>query len=63
LAQYNRLSNENQQKFSALLFLGRATQVCRSAEARQRYQEYLDRFPWGEHAPEALAALERLGEK
>jgi len=21
----------------------------------------LDRFPWGEHAPEALAALERLG--
>jgi tetratricopeptide (TPR) repeat protein len=33
----------------------------RTAEARQRYQEYLDRFPWGEHAPEALAALERLG--
>jgi len=31
------------------------------AEARQRYQEYLDRDPWGEHAPEALAALERLG--
>jgi len=33
----------------------------RTAEARQRYQEYLDRDPWGEHAPEALAALERLG--
>jgi len=32
------------------------------AEARQRYQEYLDRFPWGEHAQEAQAALERLGE-
>jgi len=35
--------------------------ISRTAEARQRYQEYLDRFPWGEHAPEALAALERLG--
>jgi TolA-binding protein len=35
----------------------------RSAEARQRYQEYLDRFPWGEHAQEAQEALERLGEK
>ncbi len=35
----------------------------RTSEARQRYQEYLDRFPWGEHVPEALAALERLGEK
>jgi tetratricopeptide (TPR) repeat protein len=35
----------------------------RTAEARQRYQEYLDRFPWGEHAQEALAALERLEEK
>ncbi len=34
----------------------------RTAEARQRYQEYLDRFPWGEHAQEAQAALERLGE-
>jgi len=33
-----------------------------TAEARQRYQEYLDRFPWGEHAQEAQAALERLGE-
>lgn len=33
----------------------------RTAEARQRYQEYLDRFPWSEHAQEALAALERLG--
>ena len=32
----------------------------RTAEARQRYQEYLDRFPWGEHAQEALTALERL---
>jgi hypothetical protein len=36
-------------------------QINRAAEARQRYQEYLDRFPWGEHAQEALAALERLG--
>jgi len=35
----------------------------RTAEARQRYQEYLDRFPWGEHAHEAQEALERLGEK
>jgi len=34
--------------------------VC-AAEARQRYQEYLDRFPWGERAQEAQAALERLG--
>ena len=42
--------------------LARALEAAgRSAEARQRYQEYLDRFPWGEHAPEALAALERLG--
>jgi len=32
-------------------------------EARQPYQEYLDRFPWGEHAQEAQEALERLGEK
>ncbi len=42
--------------------LARALEAAgRTAEARQRYQEYLDRFPWGEHAPEALAALERLG--
>jgi tetratricopeptide (TPR) repeat protein len=42
--------------------LARALETAgRTAEARQRYQEYLDRFPWGEHAPEALAALERLG--
>ncbi|MDZ7311412.1 MAG: NACHT domain-containing protein [candidate division KSB1 bacterium] len=41
--------------------LARALEAAgRTAEARQRYQEYLDRFPWGEHAPEALAALERL---
>ena len=44
--------------------LARALEATgRIAEARQRYQEYLDRFPWGEHAQEALAALERLGEK
>ncbi len=30
--------------------------------ARKRCEEYLDRFPWGEHAQEAQAALERLGE-
>ncbi|MGH7599178.1 MAG: NACHT domain-containing protein, partial [bacterium] len=30
-------------------------------KARQRYEEYLDRDPWGEHAQEALKALERLG--
>jgi hypothetical protein len=41
--------------FAALALIGRP------AEARQRYQEYLGRFPWGEHAPEVLAALERLG--
>jgi len=42
--------------------LARAFEAAgRTAEARQRYQEYLDRFPWGEHAEEALAALERLG--
>ncbi len=35
--------------------------IRRTTEARQRYQEYLDRFPWGEHAQEALEALERLG--
>ena len=41
--------------------LSRALEAAgRTAEARQRYQEYLDRFPWGEHAQEALAALERL---
>jgi hypothetical protein len=40
---------------------GYTASIVRTAEARQRYQEYLDRFPWGEHAPEALAALERLG--
>ncbi len=43
--------------------LARAFEAAgRTAEARQRYQEYLDRFPWGEHAQEAQAALERLGE-
>jgi len=45
-----------------IIKLARALEAAgRAAEARQRYQEYLDRFPWGEHAPEALAALERLG--
>ncbi len=45
-----------------IIGLARALEAAdRIAEARQRYQEYLDRFPWGEHAPEALAALERLG--
>jgi tetratricopeptide (TPR) repeat protein len=45
-----------------ILSLARALEAAgRTAETRQRYQEYLDRFPWGEHAPEALAALERLG--
>jgi tetratricopeptide (TPR) repeat protein len=33
----------------------------RMDHARQRYEEYLDRDPWGEHAPEAMAAVERLG--
>ena len=48
--------------YRPLFGLARALEAAgRSAEARQRYQEYLDRFPWGEHAPEALAALERLG--
>ena len=43
--------------------LARALEAAgRTAEARQRYQEYLDRFPWGEHAQEAQAALARLGE-
>jgi len=42
--------------------LSRALEAAgRTVEARQRYQEYLDRFPWGKHAQEALAALERLG--
>jgi hypothetical protein len=31
-----------------------------TAQARQRYEEYLDRVPWGEHAQEAL---ERFVEK
>jgi len=45
-----------------IIKLARALEAAgRTAEARQRYQEYLDRFPWGEHAPEALATLERLG--
>jgi len=56
VAKCNRSQVENQDLFVLLLQLGR------TAEARQRYQEYLDRFPWGEHAPEALAALERLGQ-
>jgi len=44
--------------------LARALEAAgRTTEARQRYQEYLDRFPWGEHAQEAQEALERLGEK
>jgi tetratricopeptide (TPR) repeat protein/DNA polymerase III delta prime subunit len=44
-----------------IIKLARALEAAgRAAEARQRYQEYLDRFPWGEHAQEALAALERL---
>jgi len=48
----------------ALLKLAHALETAgRTAEARQRYQEYLDRFPWGEHAQEAQEALERLGEK
>ncbi len=46
-----------------MIGLARALEAAgRTAEARQRYQEYLDRFPWGEHAQEAQAALERLGE-
>jgi len=55
VAKCNRSQVENQGLFVLLLQLGRI------AEARQRYEEYLDRFPWGEHTPEALAALERLG--
>jgi tetratricopeptide (TPR) repeat protein len=44
-----------------ILGLARALEAAgRTAEARQRYQEYLDRFPWGEHAQEAQEALERL---
>jgi tetratricopeptide (TPR) repeat protein len=47
-----------------LFRLSRALEAAgRTAEACQRYQEYLDRFPWGEHAQEAQEALERLGEK
>ena len=50
------------QLLRAMIGLSRALEAAgRTVEARQRYQEYLDRFPWGEHAPEALAALERLG--
>jgi len=45
-----------------LIKLARALEaVGRTAESRQRYQESLDRFPWGEHAQEAQEALERLG--
>jgi tetratricopeptide (TPR) repeat protein len=33
----------------------------RMDHARQRYEEYLDRDPWGEYAQEAMKALERLG--
>jgi tetratricopeptide (TPR) repeat protein len=33
----------------------------RTDKARQCYEEYLDRDPWGEHGQEALAAVERLG--
>lgn len=46
-----------------LIGLARALEdSCRIGEARQRYSEYLDRFPWGEHAKEAQEALERLGD-
>jgi tetratricopeptide (TPR) repeat protein len=42
--------------------LARALEAAnRTIEARYHYQKYLDQFPWGEHAQEALAALERLG--
>jgi hypothetical protein len=44
-----------------IFFENHTLSIRRTAEARQRYQEYLDRFPWGKHAQEALAALERLG--
>jgi len=44
-----------------LFGLARALEAAgRLGKARQRYQEYLDRFPWGEHAKEAQEALERL---
>ncbi len=50
-------------QLSRIIFgLARALEAAgRTSEARQRYQEYLDRFPWGRRAPEALAALKRLG--
>ena len=51
----NERVSQKQASFSAVKRGGR------TAEARQRYQEYLDRFPWGERAQEAQAALERLG--
>lgn len=58
-----QLVNNIPHLFHGLIFgLARALEAAgRTTEARQRYQEYLDRFPWGEHASEALAALERLG--
>ena len=55
------LHNNNEKTTKSQDIFSITVQAKRTAEARQRYQEYLDRFPWGEHAQEALAALERLG--
>jgi tetratricopeptide (TPR) repeat protein len=45
-----------------LFGLAHALEVAeRIDDARQRYEEYLDRDPWGEHAQEAQEAVERLG--
>ena len=52
------LNDNNEKTVKSQDIFSITARANRTAEARQRYQEYLDRFPWGEHAP---AALERLG--
>ena len=65
IAEYEFAIQFEQRPFElsiTILCFARALEAAgRTAEARQRYQEYLDRFPWGEHAQEAQEALERLG--
>ena len=65
IIEYETAIQLEQRPFLLSLARFRIARVIEAAgmitKALQRYQEYLDRDPWGEHAPEALVALERLG--